>query len=115
MSRQGDLARLESILKYANDIERIVERHQTIENALSDFEGQYAIMMCFQQIGELANQIQTKAFKAVLPIKEMVGFRNIIAHHYDGISFRITHDAIASNIPQLIVVVKKLLADSRSA
>ena len=31
MSKIGDLAKLESILEYINDIDKIVERHKTIE------------------------------------------------------------------------------------
>ncbi len=53
MSLKSDTARLEQILVYIADIDKIVSRHKSIANTLNDIEGQYAIMLCLSQIGEL--------------------------------------------------------------
>ncbi|MES0491857.1 MAG: hypothetical protein ABUK01_17815 [Leptospirales bacterium] len=45
MSEKSDLAKLDSILNYIQDIDTIIKRHETIENALDDIEGQYILRM----------------------------------------------------------------------
>lgn len=112
MSDNSDRAKLESILDYVNDINKIVARHNTIENALLDFEGQYALMMCIVQIGEIVNKIKSEKYKAKLPVKNIIGFRNIITHNYDGINYHIAEQTIAENIPQLKILVEEILGES---
>ena len=112
MSKIGDLAKLESILEYINDINKIVERHKTIENALLDFESKYALMMCIQQIGELVNKITSDEFKSKIPIKNIVGFRNIIAHNYDGINLIIAEKTISDSIPKLKHTIERILKET---
>ncbi len=112
MSKIGDLAKLESILEYINDINKIVERHKTIENALIDFESKYALMMCIQQIGELVNKITSDEFISKIPIKNIVGFRNVIAHNYDGINLTIAEKTISDSIPRLKITIEKILVET---
>ncbi len=109
MSKIGDLAKLESILEYIKDIDKIVERHETIENALLDFESKYALMMCFQQIGELANKITSDEFISKIPVKNIVGFRNVIAHNYDGINLTIAEKTISDSIPKLKHTIERII------
>lgn len=111
MSEKSDNARLEAVLDYIRDINTIIGRHKTIENALLDMEGQYALMMCIQQIGELVNKIQSEKYTAVLPIKDIVGFRNIVAHNYDGINFNIVENIIEKSIPELKSLIEGILPD----
>lgn len=101
MSPESDRPRLETILKYIDDIERIIQRHESIEKALLDIEGQYALMLCFIQIGELLNKIKSEEYKAMLPVKFAVGLRNIIVHNYDGIDVQIVKNTIVKSLPEL--------------
>ncbi len=109
MSNKSDLAKLELVLEYISDIYKIVKRHDNIENALLDFEGQYAVLMCLQQIGETINKIESEKYKLKIPVKNIVGFRNIITHNYDGVNLCITEQIISENLPKLEKIVKKLI------
>ncbi|MCD4820000.1 MAG: DUF86 domain-containing protein [Candidatus Cloacimonetes bacterium] len=111
MSDRSDLAKLESILEYINDINKIVERHNTIENALLDFEGQYAVLMCIQQIGELVKKIENSEYQSKIPVKNIVGFRNVITHNYSGINFQVTEKIISENIPELKNTIVEILKE----
>jgi uncharacterized protein with HEPN domain len=111
MSEKSDKAKLESVLDYIQDIDTIIKRHETIENALLDMEGQYALLMCIQQIGELVNKIESDKYISKIPVKDIVGFRNVVAHNYDGINFRIVENVLGNSIPDLKKLVEELLND----
>ena len=109
MSDTSDKARLEAIIEYIDDIDRIVARHETIESALLDFEGEYALIMCIQQIGELVNKIESEKYTSFLPVKNIKGFHNIIAHQYDGINKQVAEMTIKKSIPELRNIIIELL------
>ncbi len=111
MSLKSDTARLEQILVYIADIDKIVSRHKTIANTLNDIEGQYAIMLCLSQIGELLGRIEATDFLDKLPIKVATGLRNIINHDYDGIDLIIVENTLVHDIPELKNTVVLLLQD----
>jgi uncharacterized protein with HEPN domain len=69
MSRKADLARLEQVLTYIDDVAEIVKRHKTAERTLKDKEGQYAVLLCLTQIGELLGKISTPEFVERLPVR----------------------------------------------
>ena len=70
-------------MKYIADMEAIVGRHGGIMKALRDKEGQYALMMCMLQIGELSKIITDETFIHQLPLRNASAFRNRIAHEYE--------------------------------
>ena len=101
MSHNGDTARLIKIMTYISGIEEIIARHQGAAAALKDTEGQYALMMCLLQIGELSNRIKDEKMLAELPLREAVSFRNRIAHEYNGILMDITEKTLTQSIPEM--------------
>ncbi|HQO10515.1 MAG TPA: DUF86 domain-containing protein [Clostridiales bacterium] len=109
MSDSGDVARLESVLEYIDDISRIIERHENLDNALNDFEGQYAIMMCMQQIGDTLNKMENPEYIKVLPIRQAYGFRNILAHDYGSVNLNIAKDTIEKSVPELKSIISSIL------
>jgi len=109
MSKKSDAARLEAILDYIDDIERIILRHGSVQGALADMEGQYAILMCIQQIGETLNKIKSEEYRAVLPIKGAVDFRNVIVHNYDGINLSVAQLTIEQQIPELRKTIQNIM------
>ena len=113
MFSKGDMAKLESILKYIGDIQSIIKRHGSIESSLVDLEGQYSIMMCFMQIGELLNKIESDSLKNTLPIKYAVAFRNIIVHNYDGVDFTLAENTIKNSLPKLANTVKTVFGSGK--
>ncbi|MFO7810399.1 MAG: HepT-like ribonuclease domain-containing protein [Candidatus Delongbacteria bacterium] len=109
MSDLSDKARLENVLEYIKDIHRIVERHGNIDKALDDFEGEYAILMCMQQIGEMLNKIENQEYIKVLPVQQAYGFRNILAHSYGSVNINTVKDTIEKSIPELKTIISSIL------
>lgn len=90
-------------------LEEVTKRHSGIPQALADVEGQLALMMCMQQIGETMAKIRTENWVKRLPVKEAVGFRNLISHQYHGIDFELARVTIESDIPVLKTKLLELL------
>ncbi|MCD6395945.1 MAG: DUF86 domain-containing protein [Spirochaetaceae bacterium] len=111
MSLKSDTARLEQILEYIEDITKIVFRHENIVRTLEDLEGQYAVMLCLSQIGELLGKIETTDFIEKLPIRVATGLRNIINHDYDGVDLIIVGNTVTHDIPELKNTIVTLLQD----
>ena len=111
MSIKSDNARLEQILEYIEDITQIVARHENIVRTLEDLEGQYAVMLCLSQIGELLGKIETAGFIDKLPVRVATGLRNIINHDYDGVDLTIVEYTVTHDIPGLKNIIMTLLQD----
>ena len=109
MSLRSDTARLEQIFVYIADIAEIISRHETIVKTLNDLEGQYAVMLCLSQIGELLGKIETPGFIDKLPVRVATGLRNIINHDYDGIDLTIVENTVSHDIPELKNTIVSLL------
>ena len=89
MSLKSDTAKLEQVIAYIDDIIEIVSRHENIVRTLDDIEGQYAVMLCLSQIGELLGKIESVSIIKRLPVRLATGLRNTISHNYDGIDLTI--------------------------
>ena len=111
MSRRSDTARLLKISKYISDIEIIISRHSSAEASLADMEGQYALMLCIAQIGELLNKIVTPEWSNRLPVKYAVAFRNIVVHDYEGININFAIKTLKESIPALKTIILDLIKE----
>ena len=111
MSLKSDTARLEQILSYIDDIAEIVSRHKTIVKTLNDIEGQYAVMLCLSQIGELLGKIESSDIADLLPVRLAIGLRNVISHNYDGVDLTIVENAVIHDIPELRNKIISILHD----
>ena len=109
MSDLSDKAKLETVIEYLNDIDKIVERHGSIKAAIDDFEGEYAILMCLQQIGDTLNKIENPKYIEILPVRQAYGFRNILAHNYGSVNTKTVIDTIERNFPDLKHKITSLL------
>ena len=111
MSLKSDTARLEQILAYIDDIDEIISRHKTIVKTLNDLEGQYAVMLCLSQVGELLGKIESPDIANHLPVRLAIGLRNVISHNYDGIDLTIVENTVIHNIPELKKTITSILHD----
>lgn len=109
MSHRADLARLERILNYIDDVMEIVKRHGTTEKTLKHKEGQYAVLLCLTQIGELLGKISTPEFVERLPIQLATGLRNMIVHNYEGVDMTIVGSTIRESLPELKRTIQALI------
>lgn len=109
MSRKADLARLERLDSYINDIFSIVDRHGSIADTLDDLEGQYAVMLCLTQIGEQIGKIEDPDFVLQLPVRMAAGLRNIIVHDYEGVELTIIANTVRDSLPELRTTLRNIL------
>ncbi len=109
MFEKGDIARLEFVLMAIEDIEAIIDRHGGAEQALEDFEGAHAILMCLMQVGESLNKIKNDEIKKQLPVAGVYGLRNIIVHDYEGINLKQIQKTLDAHLPELKMKIRKIV------
>jgi len=114
MYREDDLVRLRSIKTKIEAIYTIIQRHGSITNALTDLEGQPAILMLLVAISEQFSKLQKN--NATLlenfdpeDMKGLISVRNYIAHDYDGINLSIIEDDLRENMPRILDIIKSLV------
>jgi uncharacterized protein with HEPN domain len=110
MSRKSDIAKLERIAGLIDDTYEIIGRHGTAESTLKDKEGQYAILTCISQIGELLSKLEADDLIDKLPVREANAMRNVIIHNYEGVNLRIVKRTLHENLPELRAAVRSILS-----
>ena len=101
---QRDKAALQKIIRYCNDIYKLIERfgddYRIYE---ADFAYQYACSMCIIQIGELTTQLseELRAASPEVPWQLIKGMRNLFAHDYARIDHEIVWETLKNSIPVL--------------
>ena len=82
-----DQGRLEDILKYAQNVEKIMDEI-SYEDFTKDIRIYYSVMKNVEVIGEAANML-TRHFRethAELPWRQIVSMRNVLVHGYAQVS-----------------------------
>jgi len=108
-----DLGNLKAIQE---SIEKIFRFSQNFESAQQLYQDEVrfdAILMNFVVIGESAARL-TKEFKekaSLVPWKEIVAFRNIVAHNYFGVDPEEVSDIIRKHLPSLKMQINRLVDD----
>lgn len=93
----------------------IVSRHGDISAALADeVEGQKALFMCLQQMGESLHKIKNPLIRGLFDPSDIKGaydVRTFIAHDYLGVNLDIIQRIISEKIPVFDSIVSAILAD----
>lgn len=109
-----DIARIKFVKRMIDSIEVIVSRHGSVSAALSDEEeGQKALLMCLQQIGESLNKIKDPVIRGAFDPSDIKGaydVRIFIAHDYMGVNMAIIERILQEKIPVIKGIVCRLLA-----
>ncbi len=101
--------RLEHILKAIEDIESFVQK-ESLETFSKKAMVNNAVLYNFSVIGEAIIHVENeKLDKYEYPWYKVRSFRNIIAHEYFNIKLSAVWAIISQDIPQLKMVVKKIL------
>lgn len=82
-----DKGRLEDILKYALNVEQIVQ-DVSFEDFVKDIRIYYSVMKNIEVIGEAANMLTThfqEEYKD-LPWRQIIGMRNVLVHGYSQVT-----------------------------
>jgi uncharacterized protein with HEPN domain len=101
---------------YINDIRQSIKYIQefskdiSIEDFQKDIRTQYAIIRCFEVIGEASKRIPDdyKSKYPSVPWKVMAGMRDRLIHGYDVVDVAILWRTIKIDIPELKKNISKL-------
>lgn len=107
-----DIAILQHIVTYCNDIDKIVDRFgNNIKTFRSDKAYRNSCAMCILQIGELVGHL-SEEFRMehnYMPWNEIKAMRNVMAHAYGSISIQATWETICRDIPDLKKFCQQIL------
>ena len=110
MSKRKSIEQIAFLLEMIDKIAFIVERHQSVVNALEDTEGQLALLMAVSQIGETLNKIDATIINLLDLDMEQKGAyetRNFIVHDYDGVDLYLIERVISDYLPEMKVKLQK--------
>lgn len=109
---QKDRGRLEHMLEMAQSLKGANTAH-TYEEILSDRILFYGLAKMAEIIGEAAYKltIEFKETHAELPWKQIIGMRHLLVHGYYTISPEVLWDVIQNDIPDMIPILQKYLAE----
>lgn len=108
-----DRGRLEDILKYARNVEKIVNGID-FEEFVSDIRIYYSVMKNIEVIGEAANML-TSNFREKhneLPWRQIINMRNILVHGYAQVSEADIWQTATSDIKPMRELVEHYLAET---
>ncbi len=94
-------ARIETILKYIDDIEYIVSNYNGVVNTLEDRIGKHSLLMCLMQIGENLNKLDSPNENLKDAVKGAYAVRNFIAHDYEGINLALIENIVRNLLQPL--------------
>ena len=107
-----DRGRLEDILKYAQNVELIVEG-TSFDEFVKDIRIYYSVMKNVEVIGEAANML-TRHFRETytkLPWRQIISMRNVLVHGYAQISDADLWQTATNDIQPLREQVQQYLSE----
>lgn len=103
---------LEDALKHGIEIQGFVSG-MTMGDYSSDDKTRLAVERSFEIIGEALNRsykIDPALVDAIPNYRQIISFRNILAHCYDSVENRIVWGIIEECLPRLLSDLKRILA-----
>ncbi len=119
MTREGVAVLLEQMLSAAERAVSYVEGMNKKE-FLFDQRTQEAVSLNLMLIGELANRLSKSddsfaAANPTLPLRQMQGMRNRIAHGYSEINMDIVWETVIVSLPELTKALPSIIQSARNA
>jgi uncharacterized protein with HEPN domain len=101
---------LKDILEALRAVEKFVEGMEFNEFQADD-KTSSAVIRKFEVIGEAAKNIPEAIQEKYpgVPWKEMAGFRDKLIHFYFGIKYDLVWKSVKSRVPELIIIIQKML------
>ena len=113
--RARDKSVMKKILKYCEQVagthEFFHEDEAQFFDEESGFASRNAIAMPVFQIGELTNALsdELRASRPDIPWRDIVGMRNIVAHHYGKIEIDTLWSVSRDDVPALAEQIREIL------
>lgn len=101
--------RIETILKYIDDIEYIVSTYGNVVSTLEDRIGKHSLLMCLMQIRENLNKLNTSNENIQKASQGAYAVRNFIAHDYEGVNLALIENIVRNLLQPLKLELKKEL------
>ncbi|MFZ4779197.1 MAG: DUF86 domain-containing protein [Terrimicrobiaceae bacterium] len=102
---------LESILQQGREIQSFVTG-MGLDSYMKDSKTRLAVERSFEIIGEALNRaskVDPETIEAIQNYRQIISFRNILAHCYDNIEDKIVWGIIEETLPVLLEKVESLL------
>ena len=102
---------LEDAIKACQNIRDFTE-NMTCNNFIEDLKTQSAVERQFEILGGALNRIKIideKILDNIDDWREIIGFRNIIAHGYDVIDQNLVWESVVNDIPVLLNQLSKII------
>jgi uncharacterized protein with HEPN domain len=83
---------------------------------MSDEQCQDAVIRRLEIVGEAARRVSDEARRQhdSVPWRDIVGFRNVLIHQYDGVDLTLVWETVQNQLPLLIETLEKII-ESESA
>ena len=109
--KDRDLAVLKKILKEIECLARHTADCKTYEDFMSDDKTQRASVMTLINIGELTTHLSEEFKKSHtnIPFGAIKGLRNVAAHGYLTLNFKLIWSTIQESIPDLKLKIEKII------
>ena len=107
-----DRGRLEDILKYAQNVELIVDGI-TFDDFVNDIRIYYSVMKNLEVIGEAANML-TRHFREThteMPWRQIVSMRNVLVHGYAQVANADLWQTATNDIKPLLEQIRRYISD----
>ena len=105
-----DAAYLWDMLQAAKEVEEMTGNHN-LASFLEDRILLRALERGLEIIGEAAKRVSSPFMEAhpEIPWRQIIGQRNILAHEYGQIDHELLFNTVKNDIPELIVIINRLL------
>ena len=112
MTAHDDRVSLRHMLDHSREAVAFV-RGKSLNDLERDRLLQLALMRLVEIVGEAAGRVSApmRASIAEVPWPHVVGMRNRIAHGYDVVDLKVLWDTATDDLPPLIQVLERILAD----
>ena len=105
------LENLEQAVRRGHEVQKFVAG-LTLEQYSADDKTRLAVERSFEIIGEALNRsfkIAPEQIDSIRNYRQIISFRNILAHCYDTVEDRIVWGIIEGSLPELLEDLKRLL------
>ncbi len=107
---KDDPAYVQDVLKHAVRVRAHVAG-LTFDDFISDAKSQDAAFRCLEIMGEATKRISAlyRSAHSEIPWARMAGFRDVLAHGYDGLDYQLCWKIIQENVPAVIAQLEAIV------